>query len=242
MRRNTASKALPGLVAIVVALCPAIGSVQDSVDTILEPPYDVRDFLMAWVAGDEQAAMSYFSTSERARTLALSGFAPRGDGVFWLDLTPEERVALEPRGGADVRGDVLMDVEGLDGMLLREYWELMNEVWRHQADIEAGFSVVHDQEIIEILQRELEVRVVSHVGDEYLVYIADNRESIEQFNAHPDVAETLLGDGDNQQLTLGVLADLPPKPGLPPPGPFVTFWQQEENGEWRIQTIGSLQP
>ena len=241
MRRNTASKALPGLVAIVVALCPAIGSVQDSVDTILEPPYDVRDFLMAWVAGDEQAAMSYFSTSERARTLALSGFVPRVDDVWryaalHFDLTPEQVDEVVPRDGADVRDDVL------NGMLLSEYWELMNEVWRHQADIEAGFSVVHDQEIIEILQRELEVRVVSHVGDEYLVYIADNRESIEQFNAHPDVAETLLGDGDNQQLTLGVLADLPPKPGLPPPGPFVTFWQQEENGEWRIQTIGSLQP
>ena len=216
MRRNTASKVLPGLVSIGVVLCPAVGPAQQAGMT-LEPPKEVRDFLKAWVAGDEQVAMSYFSTSERARRLAPSGFITRG----------------EFRTG---------DVEGQDGMLLSGYWELMNGVWRQQADVEAGLSVVHDQKIIEILQRELGVRVVSHVGDEYLVYIADNRKSVEQFNAHPDAAEILFGDGDNQQLTLGVLADLPPRPGLPPPGPFATFWQQEENGEWRIQMIGSLQP
>ena len=212
MERNTASKALPGLVAIVVALCPIVSLAQQA-EMTLEPPKEVRDFLKAWVAGDERVAMSYFSTSDRARMLAPSSVI----------------------GGRD------LDAKGQDGMLLSGYWRLMNGVWRHQADIKAGFSVVHDQEIIEILRRELGVRVVSHVGDEYLVYIADNRNSIEQFNAHPDAARILLGDGDDQQLTLGVLADLPPGPGLPPPGPFVTFWQQE-NDKWRIQMIGSLQP
>ena len=135
MRRNTASKALPGLVAIGVALCPAVGPAQQA-EMTLEPPQEVRDFLMAWVAGDEQVAMSYFSTSERARRLAPSGFITRG----------------EFRTG---------DVEGQDGMLLSGYWELMNGVWRQQAAVGAGLSVVHDQKIIEILQRELGVRVVS---------------------------------------------------------------------------------
>lgn len=212
MKRNPASKALPGLVAIVVALCPVVGLAQQA-EMTLEPPKEVRDFLKAWVAGDEEVAMSYFSTSDRARMLVPSS----------------------------VIGGRSLDARGQDRIHLHGYWRLMNGVWRHQADIEAGFSVVHDQEIIEILSRELGVRVVSHVGDEYLVYIADNRNSIEQFNAHPDAARILLGDGDDQQLTLGVLADLPPRPGLPPPGPFVTFWQQE-NDKWRIQMIGSLQP
>ena len=211
MKRNPASKALPGLVAIVVALCPVVGLARQA-EMALETPKEVRDFLKAWVAGDEEVAMSYFSASDRARMLAPSSVIGRRN----------------------------FDAKGQDGMLLRDYWEL-NGIWRHQADIKAGLSVVHDQEIIEILHRELGVRVVSHVGDEYLVYIADNRNSIEQFSAYPNAARILLGDGDDQQLTLGVLADLPPRPGLPPPGPFVTFWQQE-NEKWRIQMIGSLQP
>ena len=211
--KNTASKALLGLIAMV-ALCPTVGLAQTA-NTTLEPPKEIPEFLAAWVAGDEQAAMSYFSTSERA-----------------MQLAPSSVLAGEPQASRN-----LSTGAALQGGVLRSYWKLMNEGWRHWADIDAGLSIVHDQELIQILTRELGVHVVSGVGDEYLAYIASSPESIEQF-AHQGAAEILLNSG---RRTLCVLADLPPRTGLPPPGPFVTFWQQE-NDEWRIQTIGGLQP
>ena len=194
--KKTVPKALLWLV-LMTSLCPNLGLAQQGRTTTDLPLEEVRKFLAAWVAGDEEVAMPYFSTTERA-----------------MQLAPNSVVGEQ---------------------FLQSYWKLMDEIWRRQADTNAGLSIV-DEELIQILGTELHVSVVSHVGDQYIAYIANSEESIELFTPQ-GTAEILLEIG----RTLCVLAELPPGKGLPPPGPFVTFWQQETDDKWRIQTIGGLQ-
>ena len=68
-------------------------------------------------------------------------------------------------------------------------------------------------------------------------YEASNEMSIYTFDAaNKDAASVLRKSG---RPILGMLAEIPTKRYA---GPFVSFWQMEDDGEWRIQMVGAIRP
>ena len=175
--------------------------------------------------------MAYFSVSETSRSLAP-------DRV-WGDEGAE-------RGAFVQRSD--------RARYLHEYWMFVNDMWKPQPLTNrvtrervamrerGGLGEVLkpvDQDILVGMREEFGVPVISEITDPFVVFVADNPMSIYSFDAAYMGAEEKLRP--EEHLTLGMLAELSRKGEGPDPGPFVSFWQEEED-DWRIQMVGAVLP
>ena len=121
-----------------------------------------------------------------------------------------------------------------------DYLALINDIWEPETPWRTGWDgpTLMDGPgavAIQIFEEELEVEVISNEDDALLVYEATNEVSIETFNSgYSDVAPTLLGNG---RRTLGMIAEIATKTYA---GPFIAFWELENDDEWRIQAIGAI--
>ena len=195
MMKYFSTKAALFVLAATVVVCPVAGLAQHASPD--GTPGAVRDFLEAWLSGNDEIAMSYFSTSEQA-----------------INLAPESIST----GQVASRGAIAV----VD--LRKAYLKLLDDSWMTHADLAASPAPVN-AELIALMEQQFDVDVVSGVDDPFIAYVANNAMSIESFDAAGrGAAATLLATG---RPTLGVLVELPAKRGHPHPGPLATFWQEE---------------
>ena len=233
---------IPPHVASLLLIALLSGTVY--AQSLNTPPQEMRDFLGAWLfADDEEEAKSYFSISQQARMLA-----PDGEFFSSTDLA-----------SSNILGAVASQVtEEQQGEALRAgYLDLMNHVWRPETDNLAAFERASvrddvlanretrvaleriDRELIAALEERLGVRVLSTEEDPFVVFIVDTELSITTFDYTNGEAAELLRPAE--RTTLGMMIGIVGEEDRPNPGPFVSFWQQEDEG-WRIQMVGAIQP
>ena len=122
------------------------------------------------------------------------------------------------------------------------YWEFINGVWQPEAYWRTGrddlmiMTRVGDV-LVQTFEEEFGVDVISSGGDTFLAFEASNDMSIYTFDAANKGAASVLRKSGHR--TLGMLAEVPTKSQA---GPFVSFWQAEDDGQWRIQMVGAIRP
>ena len=122
------------------------------------------------------------------------------------------------------------------------YWDFINNVWEPEAYWRTGrdgpaIMTAVGSPLVEAFRDELGVNVISSAQDTFLAFEASNDMSIHSFDAaNKNAASTFRNSG---RLTLGMLAEIPTKVHA---GPFVSFWQAEDDGQWRIQMVGAIRP
>ena len=122
------------------------------------------------------------------------------------------------------------------------YWQFINDVWEPEAYWRTGrddptIMTGVGELLVEAFRNELGVNVISNATDTFLAFEASNDMSIYAFDAANKGAASTLRNSD--RLTLGMLAEIPTKARV---GPFVSFWQVEDDGQWRIQMVGAIRP
>lgn len=187
------------LLAVCVS-CIAGAALGAAAQERLEIPAAMHGFMDAWVDGNEDAVLSYFSTSDQAAELA--------DHVMPVVLA-SSRPALAAQEGEVGPG----------------YWRIMNDVWRTPR----ARSVVVDQGPMEdwmvetFAEEYLTPAVVSE--DRMFVTFVANRATLVTFTDGTTAEILLTGN-----VTLGMLVATPSQENVHNPGPFAAFWQQEDDG------------
>ncbi|MCY4511294.1 MAG: hypothetical protein OXG35_30670 [Acidobacteria bacterium] len=126
-------------------------------------------------------------------------------------------------------------------LLPERYWDFINNVWEPEARWRTGRDTpatagVTDA-LIRTFENELDVDVISSPGDTFIAFEASNAMSIDTFDASSRDARTVLRRSGRR--TLGMLTEIPTRTYA---GPFVAFWQVDDDGEWRIQMVGAIRP
>ena len=122
------------------------------------------------------------------------------------------------------------------------YWDFINGVWQPEAYWRTGrddltiITSVGDV-LVQTFEDDFGVNVISSGEDTFLAFEASNDMSIYTFDAANKGAASVLRKSGHR--TLGMLAEIPTKGQA---GPFVSFWQAEDDGQWRIQMVGAIRP
>ena len=181
----------------------------------------MQKFLNAWVIDyDEAAVMAHFGE-------AAASFAPHypAEQPFATGWDSELDRLVVSRG------------EGLSG-----YWIMLNSIWfskRDQGsrvDVQLQDVLVIDEDVREFLTTE---DLSGHfVHDRlFLVFAAHDAVAINSFDAgYGNVAGHLQPSREDPTLTM--IAGFG-NPKLEQAGPFVSFWDLEEDEVWRIQALGA---
>ncbi|MDE2934511.1 MAG: hypothetical protein OXS47_11705 [Chloroflexota bacterium] len=122
------------------------------------------------------------------------------------------------------------------------YWDFINGVWQPETHWRTGqddLAIITSVggSLVQTFEDEFNVNVISSAEDSFLAFEASNDMSIYTFDAANKGAASVLRDSGRR--TLGMLADIPTKENA---GPFVAFWQAEDDGQWRIQMVGAIRP
>lgn len=181
----------------------------------------MQKFLSAWVIDyDEAAVMAHFGE-------AAASFAPHypAEQPFATGWDSELDRLVVSRG------------EGLSG-----YWIMLNSIWfskRDQGsrvDVQLQDVLVIDEDVREFLTTE---DLSGHfVHDRlFLVFAAHDAVALNSFDAgYGNVAGHLQPSREDPTLTM--IAGFG-NPKLEQAGPFVSFWDLEEDEVWRIQALGA---
>lgn len=180
----------------------------------------MQKFLNDWVVDYDQAAvMAHFGE-------AAASFAPHypAQQPFATGWDGELDRLVVSRG------------EGLSG-----YWIMLNSIWfskRDQGsrvDVQLQDVLVVDEDVREFLTAELSGDIVH--DRLFLVFAAHDAVALNSFDAgHGNVAGHLQPSREDPALTM--IAGFG-NPKLEQAGPFVSFWDLEEDAVWRIQALGA---
>ena len=201
-------------VAAIVLLAWSPASAQPGYGAAVET---MQKFLDDWVIDyDEAAVMAHFGK-------AAASFAPHYPAQKPIEI------GLSFDRPVD-RGD------GLSG-----YWIMLNSIWlsekdqRSRVDVRLQDVLVIDEDVREFLKTELSGDIVH--DRVFLVFAAHDAVALNSFDAgYGNVAGHLRPSREDPTLTMiAGFGD----PKLEQAGPFVSFWDLEEDEVWRIQALGA---
>ena len=201
-------------VTAIVLLAWSPASTQPGYGVAVET---MQKFLNDWVIDyDEAAVMAHFGK-------AAASFAPHYPAQQPIET------GLSFDRPVD-RGD------GLSG-----YWIMLNSIWlsekdqRSRVDVRLQDVLVIDEDVREFLKTELSGDIVH--DRVFLVFAAHDAVALNSFDAgYGNVAGHLQPSRKDPTLTM--IAGFG-NPKLEQAGPFVSFWDLEEDEVWRIQALGA---
>ena len=180
----------------------------------------MQKFLNDWVIDyDEAAVMAHF-------------------GETAASFAPHYHPAQQPLAAVwDGRFDRLAN----RGEELSGYWIMLSSIWFSKRDPESRVDVqlqdvlVIDEDVREFLTTELSGDIVH--DRVFLVFAAHDAVALNSFDAgYGNVAGRLQPSREDPTLTM--IAGFG-NPKLEQAGPFVSFWDLEEDTVWRIQALGA---
>ncbi len=216
------------LVAPAIMVTPMTGQEQVHPASAIE---DMVGFLTAWVVDrDGPKAMSYLGASAGSLDLVPKFVLREGRDNLWKEEESGFAHGFSKRSTVPVK-------------IATGYWTMLNAFWpaRPVVDVGLEYFLVVNNHAYSFVKDELHANPYNH-GSMFTVFAADEPVEVNSFDAgYGDVATVLKPSPANPVLTM--IADFRDRRSFHPNvGPFVSFWGEEGQREWRIQALGAFPP